>query len=143
MKVSFDADGTLLGAQSIRDYAKELIANGHEVWIVTRRYANPDDYGKLFCIAYGIKDVYKEHRQLFEVAKECGITNDHIHFMDMVDKFEFFARNTDFLWHLDDDQLEINDINKQTKTVAISCSNGSNWKNKCERLIKKKLNEKI
>jgi len=138
VKISFDFDGTIGHQKSIQEYARQLIDDGHEVWIVTRRYANPDDYGQLFCQAYGIKDIVKEHKQLFDVAKECGITIDHIHFMNMVDKYEFFARNKGFLWHLDDDQFEIDDINQYTETIGISCSNRSNWKSKCERLIKKK-----
>ena len=82
----------------------------------------------------------EEHKHLFDIADQCGIQRDHIQFMNMALKSEFF-RNNDFLWHLDDDQFECNDINKNTNTVAIQC-NSSNWKHKCERLIKKKLNGK-
>lgn len=140
IKVSFDYDGTLGLHKSIQKYAKELVDDGHEVHIVTRRYDDPDKYGKLFCQVYGIKDIGLEHKELFDVALECGILKKNIHFMNMSDKFEFFVKNAGFLWHLDDDNVECNDINKHTDTIGISCSNGANWKDKCDRFIKKKLN---
>ena len=143
IKIALDFDGSLGHQKSIQEYAKKLISDGIDVHIVTRRYDNPDKYGKLFCQVYGIKDINKEHQELFDIADECRIKRENIHFMNMVDKYEFFAANKGFLWHLDDDQFEINDINQHTKTIGISCSNGSNWKSKCDRLIKKKLNGKI
>jgi len=138
--VSMDFDGSL-DRQSLQDYSRELHLKGHEVHIVTRRYDHPDKYGELFCQVYGIKDIAKEHQELFVVAEHCAIPVENIHFMNMADKYEFFAANKGFLWHLDDDQFEIDDINQHTETIGISCSNGSNWKHKCERLINKKLNE--
>ena len=141
MRISFDVDGTLLHQKSIQEFAKELIKRGVEVHIVTRRYSSPDSYGDLFCQVYGIKDIKKEHQELFDVADECGISRDNIHFMNMADKWEFFDQNKGFLWHLDDDQFEIDDINSHTETVGISCANGSSWRGKCERLLRKKLKE--
>lgn len=143
LKISFDADGTLVHNKNIQDFARELFQRGFEVHIVTRRFASADDYGALFCQVYGIKDIKKEHQELFVVAEHCSIPVENIHFMNMADKYEFFAQNEGFLWHLDDDNAECNDINRFTKTVAVSCSNGSSWRGKCERLIRKKLHEKI
>lgn len=140
ISVSFDADGSLLAKPQLQEYARELIARGFQVWIVTARYDRVELYSDEFKVKYKILDIEAEHKHLYDIASECGIQRDHIQFMNMALKSEFFKDN-DFLWHLDDDQFECNDINKNTNTVAIQC-NSSNWKHKCERLIKKKLNEK-
>ena len=141
LKVSFDVDGTIL-REAVQQYAAELVQRGLDVWICTRRYSNIDDYSKEFCDRYGITNLIHDHRHLFTVAAKCGIKPENIHFMDMVNKYYFFQRNEGFLWHLDDDYIECREINQYTKTVAVSCANGSNWRHKCDRLIKKKLNEK-
>jgi len=39
MKVSFDFDGTL-SKKDVQKFAKELVEEGHEVWIVTSRFSN-------------------------------------------------------------------------------------------------------
>lgn len=140
IKLSFDADGTLLSKPYLQEYARELILRGFEVWIVTARYDSVEKYTEDFKIKYNILSIKDEHKYLFDIAERCGIATDHIKFMNMNLKSEFFI-DRDFLWHLDDDQFECNDINKNTNTVAIQC-NSSNWKHKCERLIKKKLNGK-
>lgn len=137
--VSFDVDGSILNNKQMQNYARELFEEGIECHIVTRRYANPDDYGDLFCKVYGIKDIHKEHQELFVVAEHCGIKPENIHFMNMADKWEFFDQNKGFLWHLDDDSYEINTINARTQTKGISCFNGANWKPKCQKLIRKEL----
>ena len=140
LRLSFDFDGSI-ERESLQKYAEELVQRGHEVWIVTRRYSDINNYTKEFCKQYGITNLIHEHKHLFTVAAKCGIKPENIHFMDMVEKYHFFQRNESFLWHLDDDYIECREINQNTKTVAVSCANGSNWRHKCERLIKKKLNE--
>lgn len=140
IRLAFDFDGSLGQKPHLQEYARELIARGFEVWIVTARFDHPSKYSDEFKLKYFIFNIEDEHKHLFEIADQCGISRDHIKFMNMELKSEFF-RDRDFLWHLDDDQFECNDINKTTNTVAIQC-NSSNWKHKCERLIKKKLNGK-
>jgi len=129
--VSFDFDGTLGQYPSVQAYAKELVQRGLDVWIVTRRYDSIERYTPEFNFRYSITNLEEEHKYLFEVAKECGIVN--IKFMNMDDKWKFF-KNSNFIWHLDDDYVEIKDINRYTKTIGISVVN--NWKNKCEKLLK-------
>lgn len=141
IKISFDFDSTL-STPSVQKYAKELVELGYEVWICTARFDSEERYTDDFKVKYKILDIRDEHRRLFDVAKKCGISEDHIKFMNMAPKYEFFTENEGFLWHLDDDYIECREINQNTKTVAVSCANGSNWRHKCERLIKKKLNEK-
>lgn len=139
---SFDFDSTL-SKESVQEYAKELVERGVIVWICTARYNSIDKYTGDFMSKYQISNIKDAHEHLFRVADQCGISRDHIKFMNMAPKCEFFFENEDFLWHLDDDYIECREINQDTKTVAISCSNGSNWRNKCERLIKNKLNARI
>lgn len=135
IKISFDFDGSL-DRESLQKYAMELISKEFEIWIVTARFSNTNDYCPDFLQKFAMS---ANHKDLFTVADQCGISIDHIKFMNMAPKYEFFFENEDFLWHLDDDYVECREINQDTKTVGISCANGSNWIAKCERLINKKL----
>lgn len=122
-KVSFDFDDTL-SLLSVQKYAKELTDKGYDVHIVTSRFENIDDY---------LPVVWPDgHTDLYNVAKELNISKEKIHFTNMKDKYLFFIENEGFLWHLDDDFIELKKINKNTKTVGISV-NGSNYKNKCNK----------
>ena len=125
MKVSFDFDETL-SFKSVQEYAKELIEKGIEVHIVTSRYENRDDYDFVW---------ENGHNDLFKVADNLGIPRENIHFTNMEDKFHFFL-DKDFIWHLDDNNVELLCININTKTKGIDRVK-SNWKQKCEELISK------
>ena len=125
-KISFDFDHTLDRFQ-IQEYASELIDKGIEVWIVTSRLSNhTSDWAKDW------------NDDLYEVAKEVGIPESNIVFMEMADKFEFF-KDKDFIWHLDDDSVECNLINCRTDTFGISCWSGNAWLHKCNKLIEHAL----
>ena len=116
-KVSFDFDSTLdrLDAQ---EYAKELVNRGIEVWICTSRYSDKNN----------------KNEDLHKIATEVGIKKEHIHFQEMQDKYFFFI-DKDFIWHLDDDWIELKLIIHNTKTKGISIFGQSNWKKKCEKLL--------
>jgi len=131
VKLGFDFDNTL-DRKNIQQYAKELISRGYEVWIVTGRMTN-DIYTK-HMFSKGIIVPYNINSDLFKVAKEVGIPENRIQFMNMRDKYHFFISHPDFLWHLDDDFIEIKGINKNTSVIGIS-SISSNWKNKCEKIL--------
>lgn len=132
-KVSFDFDGTL-SRESVQKYAKELVDKGFEVWIVTARFDSVESYTKEFTEKYGIVDIEKEHKSLFDVADKCGIPREQIKFTNMELKKDFFMENSDFMWHLDDDWIELRTINTYTRVRAIS-SMSSAWKHKCEKFI--------
>lgn len=134
LKLAFDFDGTLGATKTIQRYAKELLDKGYDVHIVTRRYDSLERYTEEFCIQYQIKDVKKEHKYLFDVAEEVGIPKDKIHFLNMTDKWLYFKENPGYLWHIDDDNLEVEDINKNTDTIGIYYHKPS-WKQKCAALI--------
>lgn len=124
-RVSFDYDGTFGSNHKIRCFAKILIKNNHEVWIVTARYEDLSKYDP---------NLKATHNALFRQAKWCGITKEHIKFCNMQPKAMFFE-NKDFLWHLDDDPEELDQINVDTPTIGVSCITG-NWLHTCRDLIK-------
>lgn len=122
-KVSFDFDDTL-EFQTVQNYAKELIEKGIEVHIVTTRWEDPSKY--TFKVT---------HDYLFEVAETLGIPKENIHFTNMNWKWSFFINNPDFIWHLDDNDEEINLFHKHdVKTKCISSLSG-NYEYDCNELL--------
>ena len=102
MKLSFDFDSTLT-RQDVQSFAKELVASGHQVWIVTSRF---DDETILKNRWLHIKD---QNQKVFRIASECGIKPEHIQFTNMVPKADFL-HGRGFTFHLDDDEVELWDI---------------------------------
>lgn len=120
-KVSFDFDSTL-SRQSIQDYASTLLDSGYDVWVITSR---PPDM---------------DNRDLFEITDQLGIKRDQIIFTSHRLKSEVINEmKLQFLFHLDDDWVELNYINRETNTVGISCTNTSNWKSKCNKLLENNI----
>lgn len=138
-RLSFDYDGTMSDNYKVRQFAKKLVEDGHEVWIVTARYEDIANYNRQFCAMYDIDNVEKQHLDLFVKAKWCGIPLSRIHFCNMNPKVEFFIeeqrRGRLFLWHLDDDPAEIEDINGCSKTIGINVKKCGNWRILCNNLI--------
>ena len=124
MKVSFDYDSTL-SRRSIRRFAKFLIQEGIEVWIVTSRNLHNNIMNK----------------DLFRDALHINLPTHHIHFTEMEDKVIFFKEHNDFLFHLDDDEDEIKMINEQTNVKGILCwpIKDLSWKEKCMEIINEKV----
>jgi len=123
-KVSFDFDDTLEFGD-IQDFAKELMDIGIEVHITTSRYENLDDY---------LPTIFPDgHKELFRVAEKLKVPRDHIHFTNFQNK-STFIKGQDFIWHLDDDFMEIKDINRTTKTKGIYVL-GNDWKHDCKKLL--------
>lgn len=128
LKISFDFDSTL-STHAIQSYAKKLIARGFDVWIVTSRY-NTETHIKQFSGNYP----HYANKDLYKIAEELGIPKDHIYFTNMACKYHFF-KDKDFIWHLDDDKIENEEINEYTSTKSINPYE-KNWINECEKLIK-------
>jgi hypothetical protein len=125
LKVSFDFDDTL-ELSIVQQYATELVELGIEVWIVTSRM---DD---------GTARDYRWNRNVFLTADQIGIKLYNINFCNIEQKYKFFKKNNDFLWHLDDDIEEIYDINNETDVVGVYLFE-KDWKEKCNDIIKKEL----
>lgn len=120
-RISFDFDETL-EFKEVQDYAKELLERGYEIWIVTTRYENPDEYS-----------FHMTHNDLYEAAKYIGIKKEHIHFNNMEYKYSFFKDNT-FIFHLDDNPDEHKMMLHNTNTPCILYGY-SEWKERCEKLL--------
>jgi hypothetical protein len=133
--VTFDFDSTL-SRQDVQDYAYSLIKKGFDVWVLTSRY---DELHKHKYRHNPTND------DLYKVTDKVGIPRWKIRFTCMRDKAEYLF-GTDVIWHLDDDFVELNKINKETKTIGISVI-GSEYKSKCNRLLgienKKSVGKKI
>jgi len=123
IKISFDFDSTLDNIV-VQEYAKSLLSKGFEIWIVTSRMDNESARN------------YMWNKDLFEVSDNIGIDRNNINFCNMEDKYHFFNRNEGFLWHLDDDMVELDFINSETKTIGIHVEQPG-WIEKCNDLIKK------
>lgn len=114
-KVSFDFDATL-SREAIQIYARDLVNKGYEVWIVTTRHQDHDN------------------NDLIEVAHWCGIKLTNIHFTNGQLKWKYL-KGKDFIFHIDDDWLELNYIRDNTDVVQISSFGNENWKEDCEKAI--------
>lgn len=126
MKVSFDFDGTL-DREDVQSFAKSLIEKGYEVWIITAR---PD----IFVGADGMT-VQPDNKDLYDVAKSLGIQPQHVMFMCYELK-ETFIRGNGFSFHLDDDDIELAVITRDTDECVAVDVKQSNWRSVCEKILK-------
>jgi hypothetical protein len=121
--VTFDFDNTL-SRKDVQDYARSLLSKGIEVWILTSRY---DDLHRHKYLHKGTND------DLYSVAYELGIPKEKIRFTCMHNKSEYL-HGTNVIWHLDDDYIELNAINRETSVKGISVI-GFSYKQKCNKLL--------
>lgn len=119
-KVSFDFDSTL-SLKEVQGFAKSLILKGYDVWICTSR----------LCPEKAPNNQWND--DLFYVATMLGIPREKIIFTNYEDKAEHLTE--EFIWHLDDDWFEINEINRQKKVVGISNFGNKQWKKQCKELL--------
>lgn len=133
-KVSFDFDNTL-GVHEVEEYAIELVKRGFEVWIVTSRYDSIDKYSEKDKKDWQIKNLPQAWNNLFIVADIVGIKDEHIQFTNFQPKSEFFKKNKDFLFHLDDDIREWKRINEDTEVTGVNYGKNKGWRDICEYLI--------
>lgn len=117
-KISFDFDSTLT-VDVVYDLAEKLIGEGHEVWLVTSRFEKTDSSGNIV-----------NNDDLFDLAWELGIPKERIHFCNMKDKY-VFLENKGFLWHLDDDEVELSLLRENTDVLPIWRKSGNDWLNQC------------
>lgn len=133
MKVSFDFDGTL-SEQHVQDFARELIAQGVDVWVVTTRWDENHKH------RYGFNPTIDD---LWEVVDSLGIPRWKVRFTCMKYKHEYLD-GTSFIWHLDDNPEEFSKARVHGCSVPMIQVESGLWKSKCERLLneaKEKQNE--
>jgi len=128
-KISFDFDSTL-DREDVQEFAKQLVNDGHEIWITTSRFDTESSLKK------GWWWIEKNNQQLYDVADECGIPRDNISFTAMIDKIKFLEGN-DFLSHLDDDEVELELIQESDDNCVGVWVELKDWKKTCINLIKK------
>lgn len=83
---------------------------GYDIHIVTSR---PETWARQWRLNDN-EYILWNNNDLREVAKSLGIKKENIHFMGYDNKYKFFE-NEDFIFHLDDDYTEVDEINKYTK----------------------------
>lgn len=127
MKASFDFDGTLsdILVQRIVPLVQRA---GFDVYIVTSRYDTQTAIEK-----FGGKRFSND--PLFQVAKSLDIPKQNIIFTNMKDKADFFKKNSGFIFHLDDDEIEVNLINNQTKVLGILKDDENYWIDETMKLL--------
>ena len=113
MKVSFDFDETLDNIH-IQEFAKELMKMNIEVHVVT---CNPDP-----------------SEYIFEITDKLNIERKNIHCIGYSLKHTYFTDYSDFIFHLDNDELEVREINQYTKVKGVLFD--ADWKENCLKLIK-------
>lgn len=126
-KISFDFDGTM-SRKDIRKYAKKLIEEGHDVWIVTSRCATEP------ALERGWHWVERQNQELYDVAEEIGIPRERIIFTEHVDKIEYL-QGKEFLFHIDDDADELLEIVKSMDPCKVVNAEHSDWLLHCEEII--------
>jgi hypothetical protein len=130
-RVSFDFDSTL-SLKSVQDYAESLILKGYDLWIVTSRL--PDGSDSKYTINGMLVPI--DNSDLFEVTDRLGINRNQIIFTSRKLKSKIMNEmGLEFLFHLDDDWVELNYINRETKTKGVSCFGTSGWKQKCNKIL--------
>jgi len=135
MKVSFDFDHTL-SRKDVQVFAKQLVDDGHEVWIVTSRFSDEAAKEKKWHWIEG------QNQKLFDVAEECGIKKENIQFTCMESK-SLFLKDKGFIFHLDDDDIELMDILDNNRYTGDNCFpvhvEHFEWKENCQNILKKSL----
>jgi len=126
-KISFDFDSTL-DREDVQEFAKQLVKDGHEVWITTSRFDTESSLKK------GWWWIEKNNQQLYDVAKECGIPKENISFTAMIDKIKFLE-GKDFLFHLDDDEIELELIYDNGDPCVGVCVEMKDWRETCINLM--------
>ena len=135
MKVSFDYDGTL-SRKDVQKLAKDLVNEGYEVWIVTSRFSDEAAKNKNWHWIEG------QNQKLFDVAEDCGIKKENIHFTCMESK-SIFLKDKGFIFHLDDDDIELMDILESNRSTEVKCFPVNvehfEWKETCKEILRKNL----
>lgn len=131
-KVSFDWDGTL-SENDVQNLAAFLKYLNFDVHIVTSRYDE-----KTAAEKFGENRF--SNQPIFDFAKELTIPLKNIIFTNMEDKAKFFKKNNDFIFHLDDDEIEVYMINQSTTVKGILKGNNEtqfppNWYDQIVDLI--------
>jgi len=126
IKVSFDFDSTL-DRGDVQMLAMWLVHQGIEVWIVTSRISDDDAAFKGW--------THNWNGDLWTVADQVGIKKENTHFTAYANKSEFLD-GKGFLFHLDDDDIELEFISELDDDIIPIHVEKDDWFNKIKELIK-------
>jgi hypothetical protein len=126
-KVSFDFDSTL-SRDDVQEFASELIDLGFDVWVVTSRFDDKIANEKNWWW------IEKNNKELYDVCEKLNIPKENIVFTEMVDKINFL-KDKGFLFHLDDDELEIELIKESGDSCKGIWVELKDWKEKCKMIF--------
>lgn len=132
MTVSFDFDGTL-SRPDVQEYARELIKHGIDVIVTTSRYDESNKH---------LYPVNPTNEDLYAVTDKLGIPREKINFMNMGLKADFL-KDTDVIWHLDDDDVEIRAIDYLDNPIRGVPALHEDWREICAVIMEKRINEKL
>jgi len=122
IKVSFDFDSTL-SRIDVQEYAKTLIDKGIEVWICTSRLEPSKAPNKEW------------NDDLFLVADNLGIKRSNIIFCNYENK-SVALNGKGFLFHIDDDNIELSFIKTDTDVTPIYLFGNKQWREHCDNALK-------
>ncbi len=124
--VSIDFDGTL-ATLPVQKYAKKLIDLGYDVWVITARY----DQLNIHRWTY---DYTVSNTWLWEIIDGLGLPREKVIFTNMRPKALYLV-HTNIIWHLDDDDMELYDIDETCQnTIGINVKL-DNWEEECDKLL--------
>lgn len=126
MKISFDFDGTLVDdfygeyngqKEEIQKICMDLIDNGHEVYIVTKRFG--EEY----------KDMGKrnEHVEVYELAEKLGIKKERVFFTNRHwkhEKLNALGINV----HFENSEPEVDAIRLKTPNIRVVYVEDPYWR---------------
>jgi len=119
MNISFDFDNTL-SKPDVQDFVRYCMDKRFTIWVITARSGS----------------LYDTHnRDLYNVVTELNIEPTKVIFMNHVDKYNFLL-NKDFIFHLDDDFIEVELINENTQTLGVYKHPSVDWEEICWGRIK-------
>jgi len=133
-RVSFDYDFTL-DREDVQNYAKYLMSKGVEVWVTTSRETDESINAKR---AYPETWKYPPNWELYRDTDRLEIPRDRINFTAWVDKWTVI-KNNNFIWHLDDDDVEIEQAIEWDCDCPFINVEIDGWKDECERLLNIKI----
>ena len=119
MKITLDFDSTL-STPKIQKLAKHLIAQGHEVYVLTCRYCDLQ--------AHRYPD-NPTNSDLWATVKELGIPDRNVIFLNDLRtsaKAKFLAK-TNVNYHIDDNYSEVVRIRSSSNVIAIDAK--TNYEN--------------
>lgn len=109
----------------------ELISKGVEIWIVTSRWRNKNDYENKFERTGRLSF----NSDLFEVTDFLEIPRDRILFTNGEEKWKGI-KGKEFLFHIDDDWKESELINKKTESRGIPSRGNPSWRDQADKELR-------